>query len=512
MPPGFRSSTSALDRFDDFDPPPRPIRWDREKFERVRSRGPPYDEREVFRYEERAPPPPKPVTVEERIPPSRVEERRFYEDDVYIDRRPGRRPDFLDREEPSPEELANRALAPYRRRTVREVSPPARSSRPPIIRRQSSLDTFDRPSVHHHHYYIDEKEDNGWRPPTGVDIPLPIRRRSRSHRRRSPPPDRYREEEFEEIRHKDAEPDFKEDYREVEIRREKSKVRKPRSERSSRSKHRAPSSTSSSTSSFEEISEAPPLPGKRGKTRMPKRLVHRKAIVELGYPFEEEDDFLIVKRALEKPQIDEIIKISETYRVEDKDKVTTYRYDKEEVIEAPPPPPSVHDPPPPTIIEAPPPPPSVHSSHASHHTHRSHRSHHTHKSHHTHHSHHSPHSHHTHTVRSVSPPREIIEERIEEVRPGPLVVVPEHHHRSDREIREEIRELERERRALQLEREARDLRITEVEYPVTEYEVVEERPPRNIIRVDKDHKVVRSRTRSRPPNPKLVAAMMSTLT
>lgn len=288
MPPGFRSSTSALDRFDDFDPPPRPIRWDREKFERVRSRGPPYDEREVFRYEERAPPPPKPVTVEERIPPSRVEERRFYEDDVYIDRRPGRRPDFLDREEPSPEELANRALAPYRRRTVREVSPPARSSRPPIIRRQSSLDTFDRPSVHHHHYYIDEKEDNGWRPPTGVDIPLPIRRRSRSHRRRSPPPDRYREEEFEEIRHKDAEPDFKEDYREVEIRREKSKVRKPRSERSSRSKHRAPSSTSSSTSSFEEISEAPPLPGKRGKTRMPKRLVHRKAIVELGYPFEEE--------------------------------------------------------------------------------------------------------------------------------------------------------------------------------------------------------------------------------
>jgi len=63
---------------------------------------------------------------------------------------------------------------------------------------------------------------------------------------------------------------------------------------------------------------------------MPKRLVHKKAVVQLGYPFEEEvsrlaqsdrsvsddeqDDFIVIKRALQKEHIDEIIKISEDYK------------------------------------------------------------------------------------------------------------------------------------------------------------------------------------------------------
>lgn len=304
---GYRSSTGALDRFDDHEPPSRrPERWDREKFERMSSRRPPYDDRETFRYLEREredypPPPPRSrpdVSVEDRIDirssRSRLDEReRFYDDDI-LDRRPGRRPEFLDREEPSPAEVASRALAPYRRKTVveRDLSPPARRpTRPGMLRRQSSLDTFDRRPLRRY----EERDREEWRPPANVDIPLPIRRRSPSRRRRSPPRDRYREDDFEEIKYRDAEPEYREDYREVEIRREKSRARKSRrSDRSERSesRFRAPSSksSSSSSSSFEEIREVspPPLPGKKGKTRMPKRLVHKSAIIQLGYPFEEE--------------------------------------------------------------------------------------------------------------------------------------------------------------------------------------------------------------------------------
>ncbi|KAF2141414.1 uncharacterized protein K452DRAFT_288112 [Aplosporella prunicola CBS 121167] len=505
MPFGYRSSTGALDRYDDYDDPPlRPERWDRDKFERMSRR--PADERELFRVEERdtyGPRARRDVALEERFesrpPRSRFDERDRYPEEDRFDRRPGRRPDFLDREEPTPSEIANRALAPYRRKSVvdRDYSPPARRPpRPSMIRRQSSLDTFDRRPLRR---YEAERED--WRPPANIDIPLPIRRRPSRERRRSPPRDRYGEEEFEEVRYRDTEPDYKEDYREVEIRREKRRPRRRRgdshggrsSARSesrygapstrSESRYRAPS-TRSSTSSFEEIREVSPvhLPGKRGKTRMPRRLVHRNALIQLGYPFEEEENFLIVKRALEKEQIDEVIKISETYKEENNR--TTYRYDEEKTIDVPPPPE--------TIVLAPPPPPSEHFVAAPPSAYRS-----------------AP------SVRSASPRREFVEERLEESNHigGPFtVVVPDRHQRSDREIKDEIRQLENERRALQLERQARDLRISDVEYREKDYEFVEERPrERNVVRIDKDRKA-RTRSRSKPPNPKLVAAMMSTLT
>jgi chlorite dismutase len=53
---------------------------------------------------------------------------------------------------------------------------------------------------------------------------------------------------------------------------------------------------------------------KKGKTRMPKRLVRQEAIMDLGYPFDEEEDFYVLRIALEKEQIDEVIKISESYK------------------------------------------------------------------------------------------------------------------------------------------------------------------------------------------------------
>lgn len=47
---------------------------------------------------------------------------------------------------------------------------------------------------------------------------------------------------------------------------------------------------------------------------MPKRLVHRDALHDLAYPYDDEEDFFLLRIALEKDQIDEVIKISEMYK------------------------------------------------------------------------------------------------------------------------------------------------------------------------------------------------------
>lgn len=271
-----------------YDSPRRPVqRWDRDRFEAY-GRGPPPPpappfERETIRIDER--PGRTAVAVEDRVergpppPRGRFEERdRFFEEDRYAERfaPPARHRTEIILDEPTPAEIANRALAPYRRKSIvdREYVPqPPR--RPTYLRRQSSLDTFDRRPVR-------PVYDNEWRPPAGVPIPLPIRRRSPSRRR-------YRETEYEEIDYRDAEPDA--DYRDIWIKRERSTQRKaPRSEAPKSVRSESVKSKSSS-SSFEEVSkESSPVRevGKKGRTRMPKRLVHKKAVVQLGYPFEEE--------------------------------------------------------------------------------------------------------------------------------------------------------------------------------------------------------------------------------
>jgi len=403
--------------------------------------------------------------------PPVMERERFREEDRFVPP-VRRRHDIF--EESTPSEVANRALAPYRRKSVidkdinldidinsrEERAPPparARPARPGFMRRQSSLDTFDRRPLPRYHggeierYERDEVHD--YRLPPNVPIPLPIR----EHRRRSPP--RRFEDDFEEIRYDDRRGRGREEeaYREVEVHREKSRVRRSKSVA-------AKSTRSSSISSFEEIQPARATFGKKGRTRMPKRLVKKQAVIELGYPYEEEDDFIVITRALEKEHIDEVIKISENYKEAEK---TTYVYEeKVEEFQPPPPPPppeSVAPPPPPSVLHVPPPPPQ--------------------------------------SVYAPPPPQS--------------VYAPSHHHhdeyvniettnqhlvrhndyRSERDIKEEIRALEDERRMLKYERE-------------TDYEIIERRDPRReVIRVDKDRKGKRDR-----PNPKLVAAMMSTLT
>jgi len=420
-----------------------PNRWDREKFERFRTRAP--VEREDFRFDERDRYGPRGATRDVAVM-DRVDRRgprgyydddvRYYEEDRY--RAGPRRMDFID--EPVPAEVANRALAPYRR-----------PQRPQYIRRQSSLDTFDRRPMPR---YGDE-----YRIPSDVPIPLPIRR-PRS------PPRRYRDEYEEVYRDGPSKGREYDEYRDIRVKRER------------RSRSRAPASvrsSSSSSSSFEEITvPEPPKIGKKGKTRMPKRLVHKKVVVEMGLPFEEEDDFIIVQRALTKVYIDEIIEKSKTHLTEKQ--VYKYTEDREvfddrgSVRESLPPPP-----PPPMDLPPPPPPPaaSVRAPSPA----RTERSHHAHH-----------HSHHPETEINIVNKEEIVQSNHIG---GPLTVLsPSNRHRDEADIRSEIRELELERRRLRHERE-RDSDYELVER-VDRWDDAPRRESRarskSVVRVEKDRK------------------------
>jgi hypothetical protein len=296
----YRSSTGNLASHDD--EPRGGQRWDRDRFERMRGggRGPPSrdDEHDHFRFQEhdRFPGGRRDIDVHEdydrRGPPSRqptrvAERERFFEDDRFERRAPPRRNDLF--EERTPSEVANQALAPYRRKSVidddinidirQQVSRPRKPARPQYIRRQSSLDTYDRrPMPRYGDVERTEREEyHEYRPPANVNIPLPIRQRRRSPERR-----RFRESD-EDLAYGDfggGRGREREEFREIEVSRAKSKVR--------RSKSVAGSRRSSSSDSVSEIQLPRANWGKKGKTRLPRRLVKRQAIIDLGYPFEEE--------------------------------------------------------------------------------------------------------------------------------------------------------------------------------------------------------------------------------
>lgn len=249
-------------------------RWNMERFNRERD-GRQVIERDRFEEHERfAPPRPsgrETAPEEFHSPPrfahaERFEERdRFFEDERFgppARRSGGRQQRYYEEEDidtfdsspnRGPEQLGRRDYETRR-------APP----RPGLIRRQSSLDTFDRKPLPRY-----PRE-----PPEIIAMPAPGRRR------RSPP--RY-ERDFEEIRI--AEPDY---YGDEEFRgykeREVSTVRRRRG--------------GGAELEFEEretfeVEQEEPFP-RKGKTRMPGRLVNKRAIIELGYPFEEEVSYAIV--------------------------------------------------------------------------------------------------------------------------------------------------------------------------------------------------------------------------
>ncbi|KAG0153903.1 hypothetical protein PDIDSM_1282 [Penicillium digitatum] len=241
----YRSSTGTLDS--------------RDRYDRY-SRGPPVVER--------------PRHAEERF------EARLCEEDRYGPpaRAPGRlyEDDHLDHPSPA------MSLVAHDRRRRRDKSPSFR--RPQLVRRQSSLDTFDRiPRRKMEH--VEARDRVAIAPRVPVVAP-PFHH---------PSPGRYREREvYEDIRI--AEPDYygDEEFRDVY-------------DRSMIDRHRRSSST------IHRHHEEKPYP-RKGKTRVPRHLAHIHAIMDLGYPFKEEEDVIVIKKALSKEQIDEVLSLSREFR------------------------------------------------------------------------------------------------------------------------------------------------------------------------------------------------------
>ena len=289
----FRSSASNLGYADSPEPRGGPAeRWDSERFMRERERaerfrGPPVIERERFEEHDRYESPRggrggggsriRESSADEVYygrGGARIEEKdRYFMEEKFGPpagppaRRPARGPGRYYDEDP--EDADDGRMVPFERRKViheREYAspPPMRGGRPGFIRRQSSLDTFDRKPLPR---YGDRIIQAPPPPPEVITIPA-------SRTRREPP--RYLEREFEDIRI--AEPDHfgDEEFRYRE--RERSTVRRRRAE----------SDAFEFREEREEFIEGEePFP-RKGKTRMPRRLVNKRAIIEMGYPFEEE--------------------------------------------------------------------------------------------------------------------------------------------------------------------------------------------------------------------------------
>ncbi|KAK5467117.1 hypothetical protein LTS15_000087 [Exophiala xenobiotica] len=507
------------------DPPPQ--RWDTDRFVREREiRAPPViDQRPPYDY----PPRRQPVYEdqryfeEERYGPRGATERRYFEETDYYDPRAQRG-----------------QMVPYApERPPRSEAPP----RPGILRRQSSLDTFDRRPMRRYEDYDDAYRPQRPNPPREL---IPVRAPSP---KRSYP--RHDERAYDDIRVQD--PDYYGDdgFREY---REREWLTRRRRNSSPSPDRRTVREEFIEKEEFKEIKEEKPYP-RRGKTRMPKRLVNTKVLYELGYPYYEEDDrTIIIEKALGPDNIDEIFARSKEYRERE---VTTTR-----LIEAPP-------------MEARPRAPSVRGDMVYEKTEKieefktvplaeaprsvrewdqlSVRS-------------PSPKSHRSHSrrrsrrgsspgmvketivekkeiVREVSPARThrsnttrrrgssvsdetIIERKIfreggdedsNSVHVGPLALVVDRNPRSDRDIKEEIRRLEAERRALRKERRYEREGATEIvrvdrvrdRSPSPRGEVIIERRGDEILEVKKDR---RGRSRSTAPSPGIIKAMMATLT
>lgn len=261
-------------------------RWDRDRFMYERERDRDYDR-------DRYPDEDRPYT---RGPRGRAydddyirRDRRYHDDDFYP--APRREPE-RDRDYDRRPVLEKEREREYHR----DPSP----RRPAFLRRQSSLDTYDRRPLKN--FYDREeyppparREDiyrEDYRAPAYTPIPLP---KSRA----LPPPRRREREYYDDINV--AEPDHygDDEYRPIRGGRvhEKEIVR-TRRRRGSRDSHttrshthrsssRSSTTTSRSSSSSGGTTIRSEYP-KKGKTRIPAKLVSKRAIIDLEYPFIEE--------------------------------------------------------------------------------------------------------------------------------------------------------------------------------------------------------------------------------
>lgn len=235
-----------------------PERWDSSRFSReTQSRqAPVIEERPPYQAARRGAPvyeDDRYYAEQDRYGPRGYSERRFFEEDEYYDPRAGQG-----------------AMVPFRpERPARPAAPP----RPAMIRRQSSVDRIDFERRQTRRYYDD------YRPPPPPPPPQPEPRRSRADSRfhyddiRIQDPDLYGDEGFRE-------------YREREWTRSRTRNDSPSPGRRSEFVDAAPSEEHIEEHIVEEKIVEKPYP-RRGKTRMPKRLVHTKVLFDLGYPYYE---------------------------------------------------------------------------------------------------------------------------------------------------------------------------------------------------------------------------------
>jgi hypothetical protein len=306
--------------------PEGPQHWDRGRYEYERDRDRHEDVRERFEDDSdhvysRAPPsrpPPRDGPPPERFPPrdgpppERFRPRDLDDDEFIRERRrivyddepppPRRRrsPSGMRRRPSPPGSEVERSRVTIEKERYRSPSPapPRRPAR--LVRRQSSLDTFDRPKrywereeygppARREEYGPPARRDDYQVPPY-VDIPLP---RSKA----LPPPRMYTEREYyDEIQVSDPHRYGDEDFHThgPERVREKETIRTRRRSRSRdsrvtsrRGRSRSSSSSSSSSSGGTTLTKRSEYP-KKGKTRIPARLVSKRALIDLGYPYVEE--------------------------------------------------------------------------------------------------------------------------------------------------------------------------------------------------------------------------------
>ncbi|EGR49230.1 uncharacterized protein TRIREDRAFT_107140 [Trichoderma reesei QM6a] len=281
-----------------------------------------------------------------------VRDRRFYEDDRFdrLDRRSDVRGDSYDRRVVMEKERD--------REYLRDPSP----RRPTLLRRQSSLDTYDRRPLPR---FLDQRDEyppparredirredilrEDYHAPKYTPIPLP--------KTRGLPPARSRDSRSTKRSHH---------------RRGRSRVSKSSSRSSSISSSSSSSSSSSGGTTVKSAKSSKSEYPKKGKTRIPLRLVSKRALIDIGYPFVEEGNVIVVQKALGQANIDYLLKLSEEYKSSELE-VSAARssagdFRREELIihhetPAPPPPPPQPQPQPQPqtiVVAAPAPPPPV---------------------------------------------------------------------------------------------------------------------------------------------------------
>ncbi|KAM7191270.1 hypothetical protein V8F33_009006 [Rhypophila sp. PSN 637] len=314
--PGDRSGRWERDRFQD--------RYGdvRERFEE--------DDDHVYSRRESLPPRAPPAPVRERSVPRYSSGGRGppYEDDDLLFREQRRRV-YEDDRIP----IRRRQSPPSR---FRSPSPPRRApgsgGRPGMpLRRPSSLDTFDRASFDRREMVHREREReyspaprrDDFRAPPYMDIPLP--------RHKALPPPRFKEREYfeEEIRVSDPDRFGDDDFhgrservvseKKIVKTRRRSRSRESRATRSFRSSSRSSSSSSSSATSVTTSRTGTTITArseypKKGKTRIPARLISRRALIDMEYPFVEEGNTIVIQKALGQQNIDDLLKLSDDYK------------------------------------------------------------------------------------------------------------------------------------------------------------------------------------------------------